>query len=91
MYYEKEIYTFSKGYIFRYEIYDLGFRKPSRSNQGCKYYVYRLRNVYQQKRETIEPMWYILGLDKICMDQKDIKALIKNYGRKDKYKFIERF
>lgn len=53
--------------------------------------MYHLHDVYQQKQETIEPMWNILGRDKVYMDKKAIKVLLKNYKRKDVSKFVEKF
>ena len=91
MYYEKEIYTFRKGYIFRYEIEILQFRKSPSRNIGKYTFGYRLMNVYQQKKETIEPVWNLIEPDKVYMEKEAIEELLKNYKRKDKYKFIERF
>lgn len=89
--YEKELYTFRDGYIFRYEIEYVAFRKAAGINKGNYLHIYRLRNVYQQKEVTIEPMWNIMEQDRVYMDKKAIKALLKNYKRIDKYTFMQRF
>ena len=89
--YESEFYTFRKGYIFRYVLGPVEIQKSYGCNKGYYSFMYHLHNVYQQKQETIESAWYIFGLDRMYMDKKAIKALLKNYKRIDKCTFIQRF
>ena len=89
--YESEFYTFRKGYIFRYVLGRVEIQKSYGCTRGYYCLMYHLHDVYQQKQETIEPVWNIIELDKVYMEKKVIKVLLKNYKRKDKYKFIERF
>ena len=89
--YESEFYTFRKGYIFRYVLGRVEIQKSYGCTRGYYCFMYHLHNVYQQKKETIEPMWNIFGRDKVYMDKKAIKILLKNYKRKDVSKFVEKF
>lgn len=89
--YEKELYTYRDGYIFKYEIDCIAYKKFTDIDKGSYVYIYYLSNVYQQKKETIESMWNIFERDRVYMDKKAIKVLLKNYKQIDVDEFIVKF